>query len=64
MAEQKLCADLGGEHVPTPMVFRDGFSVFCHPGNFTEDGLVDIIEQARTLDIAAAKRTLEAYTTP
>jgi thioredoxin 1 len=62
-SETKLTFDLGITEIPTLMVFRDGIPVFCQPGNYTEDGLVDIIEQARALDMEMVKREMVANET-
>lgn len=57
-AEETLSRDLGIEHIPTLMVFRDGVPVFCQPGNFAETGLIDIINQAQTLDLEMVKQEM------
>jgi thioredoxin len=62
-AEEELARDLGIEHIPTLMVFRDGVPVFCEPGNYTEAGLIDIINQVQSLDIELVKEHLAAIKT-
>jgi thioredoxin 1 len=57
-AEAELTEALGIAHTPTLMVFRDGVPVFCQPGNYTESGLIDIIEQAKSLDIEKIKQEM------
>lgn len=59
-AENELTRNLGIEHIPTLMVYRDGIQVFSQPGNYTEDGLTDIIKQARSLDMDMVKREVAA----
>ena len=63
-AQEALARDLGIEQIPTLMVFRDGVPVFCQPGNYTEGGLIDIVEQARTLDINKFKQEMVVRTSP
>jgi thioredoxin 1 len=63
-AEIKLVSDLGIEAIPTLMVFRDGIPVFCQTGNYTEPGLIDIVEQVKALDMETVRRQLAAEEAP
>jgi thioredoxin 1 len=52
-AEGLLAQELGIEHVPALAVFRDGVTLFCRAGNYTEETVTDIIKQAESLDMKA-----------
>jgi thioredoxin 1 len=59
-AEQSLRTTLGIEHIPTLMVYRDGIRVFSQAGNYNHEGLTDIIQQARSLDMEMIRREIAA----
>ena len=50
-AEDKLVSNLGVQHIPTLLLYRDGVLLFQQPGYFEEDELENIISQAETLDM-------------
>jgi thioredoxin 1 len=58
-AEKELVTELGIEHIPTLMLFRDGILLFKQPGSFEEDGLEDIVAQAESLDMDLVRAELE-----
>jgi thioredoxin 1 len=50
-AEDKLVSNLGVQHIPTLLLYREGVLLFQQPGYFEEDELEDIISQAEALDM-------------
>ncbi|MBD3332261.1 thiol reductase thioredoxin [candidate division GN15 bacterium] len=50
-ADKDLGEALEISHVPTLMIVRDGTLVFRKPGNFSQDELERIIDQARVIDL-------------
>lgn len=59
-AEEELAGGLGIRSIPTLMVFRDGVLLYAQPGMVPEEGLDDIIQQARALDMDEVRREVEA----
>ena len=51
LAEDELTSELGIQHTPTLMLYRDGILLFKQAGNFDEARLEDILGQAETLDM-------------
>ena len=51
VAEKELIAQLGIEHIPTLLLYRDGILLFQQPGYYEEDKLEDILQQAESLDM-------------
>lgn len=51
VAEKQLVSNLGVEHIPTLMLYRDGILLFQQPGYYEEEKLEDIIQQAESLDM-------------
>jgi thioredoxin 1 len=73
VAEKQLISNLGIEHIPTLMLYRDGILLFQQPGYYEEEKLEDIIKQAKNINmdevrahIAAEKNESEMtkYTNP
>jgi thioredoxin 1 len=58
-AERELAAWAGIKSIPTLMVFREQALVFSQPGALPEPALIDLIEQVRTLDMAAVPAQVE-----
>ncbi len=58
--EEELAGGLGIRSIPTLMVFRDGVLLYAQPGMVPEEGLDDIIRQARALDMDEVRREVEA----
>ena len=52
-------AELGIQHVPTLMLFRDGLLLFKQPGYYEEDRLSDILDQAESLDMKEVRASIE-----
>jgi thioredoxin 1 len=46
--------------IPTLMIFRDGVMVYGQPGTLPEAPLVDLIEQARALDMEEVRKQIAA----
>ena len=61
-AERELGAWAGIKSIPTLMVFREQVLVFSQPGALPEPALIDLIEQVRTLDMAAVHAQVERAT--
>src|SRR5664280_2942069 len=61
-AERELAAGAGIKSIPTLMVFREQVLVFSQPGALPEPALIDLIEQVRTLDMAAVHAHVERAT--
>src|SRR5664279_5046953 len=61
-AERELAAWAGIKSIPTLMVFRERVLVFSQPGALPEPALIDLIEQVRTLDMAAVHAHVERAT--
>lgn len=59
-AEEELTRELGIEHIPALMLFRDGVLIYCQSGNYTEGTMRDIIEQAESLDMDVIKKEMAA----
>jgi len=57
--EKELVRDLKIEHIPTLLLFRDGFKLFQQPGYFEEEKLHDIVRQAESVDMNAVRSHLE-----
>jgi thioredoxin 1 len=57
--------DLAGEFdirsIPTLSIFRDGVMVFSQPGALPEPALVDLISQARALDMDAIRQQIAEH---
>src|SRR5260221_1020153 len=50
-AQPELSAAFDIRSIPTLMIFRDGVMIFSQPGALPETALVDLIGQARALDM-------------
>ena len=57
--EKSLVSELGIEHIPTLLLFRDGFLLFQQPGYYEEDKLEDIIKQAENVDMDEVRAHFE-----
>jgi thioredoxin 1 len=58
-AENGLVSELNIEHVPTLLIFREGILVFQQPGNYDEEKLENILDQAANLDMDAVRKHFE-----
>ncbi len=59
-AESGLTESLGVKHVPTLVVYRDGYLLFQQAGNFGEETLCDIVARATSVDIDARRAEQKA----
>lgn len=53
--EQQLAGEFGIRSIPTTAVFRDGVGVFMQPGMLPPQGMEQLIEQIRGLDMAQVR---------
>ena len=58
--EKQLIKDLGIEHIPSLLVYRDGILLFRQPGYYNEEQLEDIVRQAESLDMDEVRAHLAA----
>jgi thioredoxin 1 len=49
--QKNLRSALGISHIPSLLLYRDGILLFKEPGNFDEETLSGIIDQAEALDM-------------
>ena len=59
-AEQGLAAAAEITSIPTVMIVRQGIPVFAQPGALPKEALVDVIGQARALDMDEVRREVAA----
>ncbi|MFF2009411.1 thioredoxin [Streptomyces sp. NPDC058195] len=57
--QQELAAAFEIRSIPTLMIVRENVAVFAEPGALPEAALEDIIRQARTLDMAQVRQSIE-----
>jgi thioredoxin 1 len=60
VTEKDLVSKLGIEHIPTLLLFREGFLLFQQPGYYEEDKLEDIIRQAESINMEEVRAHFEA----
>jgi thioredoxin 1 len=60
LAEQEMTSELGIEHTPTLMLYRDGILLFKQAGNFDEARLEDILGQAEALDMDMVRADIQS----
>ena len=58
-AEQEVAASFGIRSIPTVAVFRDQVLLFMQPGTLSEEGLEEIIEKVKGLDMAEVRAEIE-----
>jgi thioredoxin 1 len=63
IAEDELSKSLEILHVPSLLLYRDGILLFKQAGNFDEDRLIDIINQAEALDMEMVRADLDREVT-
>jgi thioredoxin-like negative regulator of GroEL len=63
LTDEKLGEFFEIEHTPSIMLYRDGLLLLKKPGNFSEDALQDIVNQAESLDMEMVRADLEASRT-
>ena len=59
-AEQALAAAANITSIPTLMAFRDGILVFAQPGALPAQGLAQVIEGVKGLDMDAVRADIES----
>lgn len=59
-SEKKLIKELGIEHVPSLLLYRDGILLFRQPGYYSEEQLEDILQQAESLDMNEVRAHIAA----
>ncbi len=57
--ERDLLAELKVEHIPTLLLYRDGILLFKQAGYFEEEKLIDILNQAKSLDMDMVRAEIE-----
>jgi thioredoxin 1 len=57
---ETLVKELGIEHIPSLLLYRDGILLFKNPGSVDEAGLDDIVRQAESLDMSEVRAHLAA----
>jgi thioredoxin 1 len=60
-AEPELAGAFDIRSIPTLMIFRDGVMVYGQPGALPEAPLVDLIGQARALDMEEVRRQIAQH---
>jgi thioredoxin 1 len=60
LSEEALTSSLEVFHTPTLILYRDGILLFKQAGNFTEERLEDIVDQAKNLNMDAVRADIEA----
>lgn len=59
-AQPQLSAAAGIRSIPTLMIFRERVLLFAQPGALPESALVELIEQAKALDMDEVRRQVAA----
>lgn len=59
-AEKNLVKELGIEHIPSLLIYRDGIMLFRQPGYYSEEELEDIVKQAESLDMNEVRAHIAA----
>ncbi|MBN2243625.1 MAG: thioredoxin family protein [Acidobacteria bacterium] len=59
-AERELIKELGVEHIPSLLIYREGILLFRQPGYYTEEQLEDIVRQAESLDMNEVRAYMES----
>ena len=60
-AEPELAAAFDIRSIPTLMIFRDGVMIFAQPGALPEAPLVDLLRQARELDMDVVRKQIAEH---
>ena len=60
MTEEKLGEQFEISHTPALMIYRDGLLLLRKPGDFSEEALQDMVQQAEALDMDAVRADIEA----
>lgn len=57
--QQELASTFNIRSIPTLMIFREKIIIFSQPGMLPETSLTEILEKAKTLDMAQVKQEIE-----
>ena len=57
--EQEIAAQFNIRSIPTLAVFREQIILFMQPGALPESSLIELVEGARNVDMAAVKEEIE-----
>jgi len=60
LTEEKLGEVFEISHTPAIMLYRDGLLLLRKPGNFSEEALQDMVQQAESLDMDAVRADIAA----
>ena len=60
VSEKELVSQIGVEHIPTLLLYRDGILLFQQAGYYEEEKLEDIIQQAEKVDMDEVRAHIEA----
>ena len=60
-AQPELSAAFDIRSIPTLMIFRDGVMIFSQPGALPESALVDLVGQARALDMDEVRKQIAEH---
>jgi thioredoxin 1 len=60
LAEEEMTSELGIQHTPTLLLYRDGILLFKQAGNFDEARLEDILGQAESLDMDMVRADIQS----
>jgi len=57
--EQELAGNFQIRSIPTLMIFRENIVIFQQPGSLPEDGLIEVIEKAKSLDMDMVREQIK-----
>ncbi len=60
LTDEKLGEFFEIEYTPSIMLYRDGLLLFRKPGNFSENDLQSIVDQAESIDMEMVRTDLES----
>ena len=60
LTDEKLGEFFEIDHTPCVLLYRDGLLLLKKPGNFSEDALQDMVDQAESLDMEMVRADLES----
>jgi thioredoxin 1 len=56
--EQEIAAHFEIRSIPTLLVIRDGVELYCEPGALSEKQLIELVEQARKVDMDEVRKKI------
>ena len=63
LTDEKLGEFFEIEHTPSIMLYRDGLLLLKKPGNFSQEALQNVVDQAESLDMEMVRADLESSQT-